>query len=65
MYSLATLAHYMLSCEISSLSPAAKLGVVIRAVAVQCLSTTAAVGLSMWKSTLTATLCYLFKAIKR
>lgn len=42
----------MLSCEISSLSPAAKLHTVIGAVAAQCLSTTTAALFAMWKFTL-------------
>lgn len=42
----------MLSCKISSLSPAAKLHIAIVAVAAHCLSTTTAVLFAMWKFTL-------------
>lgn len=42
----------MLSCRISSLPPAAKLHIVIGAVAAQCLSTTTVALFAMWKFTL-------------
>lgn len=54
----------MLSYKISSLSPAAKLHIVIAAVAAQCLSTTTAAFFAMWKFTLDKPKL-LVKAIER